>query len=109
MESKEESKSITQQMNEMYWEQMDSMLDIYKKANPEKFALAQKKGEEIMSFDYNNPQQYIKNREMIEYGKKIYRDVTYNGFGREDLSEYEIECLKMYLGKQDLDDVFSTE
>lgn len=109
MERKEESKSMTQQMNDMYWDQMDVMLDIYKKANPEKFALAQKKGEEIMTFDYKNPQEYIKTREMKEYGQKLYRDITYNGLGKEDLSEYEIECLKMHLGQQDLDELFSAE
>lgn len=94
--SNEEKKSATQIMNEMYWKQMDNMLEVYKQQNPEKFELAQKKGEEIMSFDYKNPEEFVKKRDMREYGKKVYKDVIYNCLSKEELTTYDLECLEEY-------------
>ena len=92
----EEKKSATQIMNEMYWKQMDTILSVYKQQNPESFELAQKKGEEIMSFDYKNPEEFVKKRDMREYGKKVYQDVVYNGLLKDDLAKYDLECLEEY-------------
>jgi hypothetical protein len=98
----EEKKSVTREMNEMYWKNMDVILDKYKKENYHTYLLAQKKGEEIMSFDYNNPEKYLDEVESKEYGKKIIRDITYNGLEENDLDEYDKKCLKIYLGKDDI-------
>lgn len=107
MDNKEtENMSLTDKMNEMYWKKMDDILDMYKKTNPKKYELAQKKGEEIMSFDYNNPKEFTENRDMIEYGKKVYVDVTFNGLTEDSLSEYDIKSLKCFLGKDDISDLF---
>lgn len=98
----EEKKSATQTMNDMYWKQMDMILSEYKKQNPESFELAQKKGEEIMSFDYKNPEEFVKKRDMKEYGKKVYKDVTYNGLTKEELSEYDLESLEEYVKHENI-------
>lgn len=105
----EEKKSVTREMNEMYWKNMDVILDGYKKENQEAFLLAQKKGEEIMSFDYNNPEKYIEETESKEYGKKIYRDITYNGLEEKDLDEYDKKCLRIFLGKDDITYIFDQQ
>lgn len=109
MENIDEKKTTTQLMNEAYWKQMDILIDEYKRQNPEKYLLAQKKGEEIMRFDYSNPEQYIEFRELKEYGEKLYRDVTYNGIRKDLLSDYEIKSIKFYLGKDDISYIFSDE
>ena len=109
METVEEKKTTTQLMNEAYWQQMDILIAEYKRQNPEKYLLAQKKGEEIMKFDYNNPDQYVEIRELREYGEKLYRDVTYNGIKEHELSDYEIKCIKFYLGKDDISAIFIEE
>jgi hypothetical protein len=107
--SPEDKKSVTREMNEMYWKNMDMILDIYKKENHEAYLLAQKKGEELMSFDYNNPHKYLEEVESKEYGKKIHRDIVYNGLSRQDLDEYDTKCLKIYLGKDDVEYLFESE
>jgi len=105
----EEKKSITREMNEMYWKNMDMILDAYKKENHEAYLLAQKKGEELMAFDYNDPHKFVEENENKEYGKKIHRDIVYNGLSREDLDEHDKKCLKIYLGKDDIDYLFESE
>jgi len=104
-----EKKSVAREMNEMYWKNMDVILDGYKKENQEAFLLAQKKGEEIMSFDYNNPEKYIEQTENNEYGKKIYRDIIYNGLEEKDLDEYDKKCLRIFLGKDDIAYIFENQ
>ena len=106
METVEEKKSNTQIMNDIYWKQMDALIAEYIRQNPEKYMLAQKKGEEIMKFDYNNPDQYVELREIRDYGEKLCRDVTYNGIKENELSDYEIKCIKFYLGKDDISSIF---
>lgn len=107
--STHEKKSVTREMNEMYWKNMDVILDGYKKENQEAFLLAQKKGEEIMSFDYNNPEKYIEETESKEYGNKIYRDIIYNGLEEKDLDEYDKKCLRIFLGKDDIAYIFEQQ
>ena len=104
-----EKKSVAREMNEMSWKNMDVILDGYKKENQEAFLLAQKKGEEIMSFDYNNPEKYIEQTENNEYGKKIYRDIIYNGLEEKDLDEYDKKCLRIFLGKDDIAYIFENQ
>lgn len=102
----EEKKSATREMNDMYWKNMDTIIDAYKKENYEAYLLAQKKGEELMTFDYNNPHKYIEDIESKEYGKKIHRDIVYNGLENKDLDEYDRKCLKIFLGKDDIEYLF---
>lgn len=98
--------SNTELMNELYWKNMDIILEKYKKENPDAYNASQKKGEELMNFDYNNPYQYVNNTERKEFGKKVYIDVSYNGLLEKDLSEYDKECLRFYLGKDDISCLF---
>ena len=101
--------SNTEKINEMHWAQMDMFLEEYKKNNPEKYHAAQKKGEEIMSFDYTNPYEYVKLRDMKDYGSKVLKDIQYNGWKEQDIDEYDLKCLKIYLGKDDVSSVFIDE
>jgi hypothetical protein len=98
--------SNTKMMNDLYWKNMDMILERYKKENPDAYEVSQKKGEELMNFDYNNPYQYIKNKERQEFGKKVYTDITYNGLLEKDLSDYDKDCLRFYLGKDDISSLF---
>ena len=98
--------SNTAKMNELYWKNMDMILEKYKKENPDAYNASQKKGEELMNFDYNNPYAYVNNKEKKEYGKKVCNDITYNGLLEKDLSEYDKECLRFYLGKDDISYLF---
>ena len=90
--SQERMVSNTEKMNEMYWKNMDMILEKYKKENPDAYNASQKKGEELMNFDYNNPYAYVNDKEKKEYGKKVCNDITYNGLLEKDLSEYDKEC-----------------
>lgn len=106
--STEPKKSVAREMNDMYWKNMDMILEAYKKENYEAYLLAQKKGEELMSFDYNNPHKHIEDIECKEYGKKIHRDIVYNGLENKDLDEYDRKCLKIFLGKDDIEYLFES-
>jgi len=107
MDDEKKPITATRLMNEMNWKQMDMFLEQYKKENPEKYERAQKKGEEIMSFDYERPYDYVNEREMKEFGSKIYRDVNYLGMKEEELSKYELDCLKKFLNTDDLSELFN--
>lgn len=85
-----------------YWEQMDSLISDYVKSNPIDYYFAQKRGEEIMSIDYDNPREQCKRNELFEYGKEVWKDVKFNGIIYEDLTEHEIECLKIHLDTDDI-------
>ncbi len=86
----------------LYWQQMDEVISEYIKQNPIDYHLSQKRGEEIMSIDYDNPREQCKRNELFEYGKEVWKDIKFNGISYDDLTEHEVECLKVHL---DTDDV----
>ncbi len=86
----------------IYWQQMDEIISEYIKQNPADYYLSQKRGEEIMSIDYDNPREQCKRNELFEYGREVWKDVRFNGISYDTLTEHEIECLKVHLNTDDV-------
>jgi hypothetical protein len=88
--------------SKIYWAQMDELISEYVKNNPIDYYFAQKRGEEMMNIDYDNPREQCKRNELFEYGREVWKDIKFNGILYEDLTEHEIECLKVHLDTNDI-------
>lgn len=86
----------------LYWQQMDEMISEYVKKNPIDYFFSQKRGEEIMSIDYDNPREQCKRNELFEYGKEVWKDIKFNGISYDELTPHELECLKVHLDTNDV-------
>jgi hypothetical protein len=91
-------KNIMTQDRKTHWEKLDKLYEEAKKKAPLDFYLAQKKGEEIMSIDYNaDPIKFAEWRELNDFGKEVWKNVQFLALRYTDLSEHDRECLKVFL------------
>lgn len=82
----------------IYWARLDNLYKEYKEKFPLDYYLAQKKGEEIMSIDYNmDPIKFGEMRELNDWGKEVYKNVQYLGLTYDDLTEHDKESLQTFL------------
>jgi hypothetical protein len=86
----------------LYWQQMDELISEYVRSNPIDYYFSQKRGEEIMSIDYDNPREQCKRNELFEYGREVWKDIKFNGISYDELTHHEIECLKVHLDTNDV-------
>lgn len=85
-----------------YWENMDRLISDFVKQNPVDHYLAQKRSEEIFNVDYDDPVAQCKRNELNAYGKEVWKDVRFNEIPFEELTEHEVECLKVHLNTDDV-------
>lgn len=91
-------KNIMTQDRKTHWEKLDKLYEEAKKKAPLDFYLAQKKGEEIMSIDYNaDPIKFAEWRELNDFGKEVWKNVQFLALRYTELSEHDRECLKVFL------------
>lgn len=89
-----------------YWDRMDDIQKQYADNSPLDFYLAQKKGEEIMSIDYNqDPFKWAEWRELNEFGKEVWKNVQFLALRFDQLTEHDKESLKTFLKLETLEQV----
>jgi len=97
-------KYATEKQSEMtddrkaYWRRIDNMYKDYIEKFPLDHYLAQKKGEEIMSIDYNmDPIKFGELRELNDWGKEVWKNIQYLGLSYDELTEHDKESLQEFL------------
>jgi len=100
------NKNIMTDDRKAHWERLDKLYEEAKKKAPLDFYLAQQKGEEIMSIDYNaDPIKFGEWRELNDFGKEVWKNVQYLALRYDDLTEHDRECLKVFLKLDNLTQV----
>ena len=99
-------KNVMDADRKAYWDRMDDIQKQYAEKSPLDFYFAQKKGEEIMSIDYNaDPIKWGEWRELNEFGKEVWKNVNYLALRFDQLTEHDKESLKTYLKLETIDQV----
>jgi hypothetical protein len=99
-------KNVMDADRKAYWDRMDDIQKQYSENAPLDFYFAQKKGEEIMSIDYNaDPIKWGEWRELNEFGKEVWKNVNFLALRYDQLTDHDRECLKTYLKLESLEQV----
>ena len=92
------NKNIMTDDRKAHWERLDKLYEEAKKKAPLDFYLAQQKGEEIMSIDYNaDPIKFGEWRELNDFGKEVWKNIQYLALKYDELTEHDKECLQVFL------------
>ena len=104
--SERADKNIMTEDRKAHWERLDRLYEDAKNKAPLDFYLAQKKGEEIMSIDYNSdPIKFAEWRELNDFGKEVWKNVQFLALRYDDLTEHDRESLKVFLKLDNLTQV----
>lgn len=102
----EEKKSEMTRDREIYWKRIDNMYASYREKFPLDYYLAQKKGEEIMSIDYEmDPIKFGEWRELNDWGKEVLKNVQFLGLGFSDLTDHDKESLRIHLKLENMEEL----
>ena len=102
----EEKKSEMTRDREIYWKRIDNMYASYREKFPLDYYLAQKKGEEIMSIDYEmDPIKFGEWRELNDWGKEVLKNVQFLGLSFSDLTDHDKESLRIHLKLENMEEL----